>query len=180
MGGSKKHGCLLPYQGLCLDKLPFSHLQNLSVLFSPLCWREIKYPNKVASVPVATGRLGERDGYQAEAGTNSKDTQQDLLDGSNWYGSKIQHRGTANFSPEFHLPGSRFGYLFLTHSHRFWLCPFGFLSVPGYFPLVFPRAGVQGCSELSDPHTVGFPLKGMPSHEPHHSDIGGTINSGVS
>ena len=29
----------------------------------------------------------------------------------------VDHDGTAGFSPCFHLPGFRFGYLFLTHSH---------------------------------------------------------------
>ena len=33
------------------------------------------------------------------------------------YGSKLNHPGTAGFSPCFHFPGLHFGYLFLTHSH---------------------------------------------------------------
>ena len=32
------------------------------------------------------------------------------------YGSKLNHQGTAGFSPCFHLPGY-FGHLFLTHGH---------------------------------------------------------------
>ena len=32
------------------------------------------------------------------------------------YGSKLNHQGTAGFSPCFHLPGFHFGYIFLTHS----------------------------------------------------------------
>ena len=34
----------------------------------------------------------------------------------NGYGSKLNHQGTADFSPCFHLPGFHFGYLCLTHS----------------------------------------------------------------
>ena len=32
-------------------------------------------------------------------------------------GSKLNHQGTAGFSPCFLLPGFHFGYHFLTHSH---------------------------------------------------------------
>ena len=35
-------------------------------------------------------------------------------------GSKLNHWGTAGYSPCFHLPGFHFGYLFLTHSHVSW------------------------------------------------------------
>ena len=35
------------------------------------------------------------------------------------YGAKLHHQGTASFHPCFHLPGFRFGNLFLTRSH-FW------------------------------------------------------------
>ena len=33
------------------------------------------------------------------------------------YGSKLNHQGTAGFSPCFHLPGFHFGYIFLTHGY---------------------------------------------------------------
>ena len=33
-----------------------------------------------------------------------------------WVWSKSNHKGTAGFSPCFHLPGFQFGHLFLTHS----------------------------------------------------------------
>ena len=33
------------------------------------------------------------------------------------YGSKLNHQGTAGFSPCYHLPGFHFGYTFLTQSH---------------------------------------------------------------
>ena len=34
-----------------------------------------------------------------------------------WYGSKLDHQGTAGFGPCFHLQGFHFGYICLTHSH---------------------------------------------------------------
>ena len=39
-----------------------------------------------------------------------------LFGASNGHGSKLNHQGTAGFGPCFHLPGFRFGYIFLTHS----------------------------------------------------------------
>ena len=42
-------------------------------------------------------------------------------------GSTLNHQGTADFSPCFHLPGFHFGYLFLTHSRI--TCFFGLLWV---------------------------------------------------
>ena len=36
--------------------------------------------------------------------------------GPNGYGSKLNHQGTAGFSPSFHLPRFHFGHLFLTQS----------------------------------------------------------------
>ena len=49
----------------------------------------------------------------------------------NGYGSKLNHQGTAGFSPCFHLPGFHFGYIFLTHSQiRKWhlLFQWGYLN----------------------------------------------------
>ena len=37
---------------------------------------------------------------------------------SRGYGSKVNHQGTADFGPCFHLPGFHLGYLFLTHSQE--------------------------------------------------------------
>ena len=95
-----------------------------------------------------------------------------------WVWLKSKELGqTAGFSLWFHLPGCRFGYLFLTHSHLAWGNPLFFLvRTPPLFAnyWVFPLnvkllAGDQKATEVSCrnarffPNFVGFwedPLRG--------------------
>ena len=55
---------------------------------------------------------------------------------ANGCGSKLNHQGTADLSPWFHLPGFYFGYPFLTHSQM--------AIMPGMGEYVLPPFAVPG------------------------------------
>ena len=64
-------------------------------------------PRLAPAVQIATQALVEE-----EAASPDSDSPRP----ANGYGSKLNHRGIAGFSPCFHLPGFHFGYPFLPHS----------------------------------------------------------------